>query len=73
MKPWDRPSMKVLEGPMELFTRTLVLQFINQKDSHSVKRLGTPIFDIFNTHRVRQTRPYDVEFEECSDGAFVLD
>ena len=40
------PSLKVLEGPMEPFTRTLAVHFVNQEDSHSVRRRGTSIFDI---------------------------
>ena len=58
MEPWGRPSMKVLERPMEPFTRTLVVRLMNQEDSHSVKRRGMPIFDIFIRSPVRQTRSY---------------
>ena len=36
MEPWGRPSLKVLEGPMEPFTRTLAVHFMNQEDSNSV-------------------------------------
>ena len=50
--------MKVLEGPMEHFTRTLALRSMNQAYSHSVKRWGTPIFDIFIRSPVRHTRSY---------------
>ena len=32
-----RPSLKVLEGPMEQFTRTLAVRSMTHKDSHSVK------------------------------------
>ena len=54
-EPCGRPSLKVLEGPMEPFTRTLAVRFMNQEDGHSVKRRGTPIFDIFIRSPIRQT------------------
>ena len=38
----DRPSLNVLEGPMEPFTRTLAVPFMNQEDSHSVRRWERP-------------------------------
>ena len=37
MDTWGRPSLKVLVGPMEPFTHTLAVRFMNQEDSHSVK------------------------------------
>ena len=40
MEPWVRPSLEVMERPMEPFTRTLAVRFMNQQDSHSVKRQG---------------------------------
>ena len=33
----DRPSLQAIEGPMEPFTRTMAVLFMNQEDSHSVK------------------------------------
>ena len=56
--PMGKPSLKVLEGPMEPFARTLAMRFMNQENRNSVKRRGTPIFDIFVTSHVRQTRAY---------------
>ena len=34
---WVRPSLKVLEGPMGLFSRSLAVRFMSQEDRHSVK------------------------------------
>ena len=58
-EPWGRPLLKVLEGPMEPFTHTLAVRLMDQDDSHSVKRRGTPIFDIFIRSPARQTRSHD--------------
>ena len=55
-----RHSLKDQEGPMEPFIRTLTVRFMNQEDSHSVKRLGTLIYEIFKRSPVRQTRPTKV-------------
>ena len=52
---WGRPSLKVIERPMEPFTRTLAVRFMNQEDSHTVKRRGAPIFNIFIRRPVCQT------------------
>ena len=57
-EPWGRPSMKVIVGPMEPFTRTLAVRFMNLEDIHPVKRRGTTIFDIFMMSTERQTRSY---------------
>ena len=57
-EPWGRHSLKVLEGPMEQFTCTLAVRFMNREDSHSVKRQGMPIFDIFIRSPVLQMRSY---------------
>ena len=38
MEPWGRPSLKVLEGRVEPFSRTLAVRFMNQEDRHSVKQ-----------------------------------
>ena len=43
---------------MEPITRTLAAQFMSHGDGHSLKRRGTPIFDIFIRSPVRQTRSY---------------
>ena len=56
---WGRPSLKVIEGPMEPRTRTLAVRFMSQEDNHSVIRQGTPIFDIFTRSPERQTRSYE--------------
>ena len=37
---WGRPFLKVVEGPVEPFTRTLAVWFMNQEYSHSVNRRG---------------------------------
>ena len=43
---------------MEPFIRTPALRFMNHEECHSVKRQGTPIFDIFIRSSVRLTRLY---------------
>ena len=57
-EPWGRPSVKVLEGPIESLTRTLAVRYLKQEDSHSVKRRGSPIFVIFIRNPVRHARSY---------------
>ena len=52
---WGRPSFKVGEGSMEPLTGTVAVRSMNQEVSHSVKRPGTPIFNIIRSP-VRQTR-----------------
>ena len=58
MEPRGRHTLKVLEGCLKPLSRTPAVRFINQEDSHSVKRWGTPIFDIFVRIPVRQARSY---------------
>ena len=40
-EPWSRLSLK--HGPVQPFTHTQAKRFMNRGNSHSVKRIGTPI------------------------------
>ena len=55
---WEQTFLESFIGPMDPFTRTLAVRFMNQDDSHYVKRRGTPAFDIFMRSPVRQTRSH---------------
>ena len=55
---------------MEPFTRTLAVRLMNQEDSHSVKRRGTPNFNIFIWSPVRRTVVQPTKVEESSNGGF---
>ena len=57
-EPRGRPFLIDLDGPMEPFTHTLTVRFMNQEDTHSVKRWGTPIFHTFIRSAEFQKRLY---------------
>ena len=56
--PWGRPSLIVIEWPMEPFTHTPAVRFAKQEDSQTVMRRSSPIFYIFIRSPVLQTRSY---------------
>ena len=67
-KPWGRPSLIIVEGPMEMFTCTLAVRFMKQVDSHSVKQRGMTIFNNVSPNTiVRLTK-----VKESSNGASAL-
>ena len=42
METWGRPSLKVLEGPIELFTHTIAVWFMKLSWQSRVNDLGHP-------------------------------
>ena len=71
-EPWGRPYLKVLEGPIEPFTHTLSVSFMDQEDSHSEAKRNAHLrhFHQYSGMPSMIVRPTKVK--ESSNGASAL-